>query len=80
MQRNEIRRDVGTVIVTQCSATAMQLNAVQCNATRCNMQQEQDSTSNTSAYVSFSYDESAILGYKCMNFLLNCMLEVSVGC
>jgi hypothetical protein len=27
------------------------------------MQQEQDSTSNTSAYVSFSYDESAILGY-----------------
>ena len=48
----------------------MQLNAVQWNATRCNMQQEQDSTSNTSAYVSFSYDESAILGYKCMNFLL----------
>ena len=47
-QRNAIRRDVGNC------------NAMQCNT---NMQQEQDSTSNTSAYVSFSYDESAILGY-----------------
>jgi hypothetical protein len=28
------------------------------------MQQEQDSTTNTSAYVSFSYDESAIQGDK----------------
>jgi hypothetical protein len=78
MQRNAIRRDIRNV--TQCSATAMQLNAVQCNATRCNMQQEQDSTTNTTAYVSFSYDESTIQGYKCKNVLLNCMLKVSLDC
>jgi hypothetical protein len=58
----------------------MQLNVVQCNATRWNMQQEQDSTTNTSAYVSFSYHESAIQGDKYMNVLLNCMLNISVDC
>jgi hypothetical protein len=59
----------------------MQLNAVQRNAVQYNMQQEQDSTTNTSAYVSFSYDEIAIQGYKCKNVLLkNCMLKVFVDC
>ena len=49
----------------ECSANATQRGAI------LYMQQEQDSTSNTntSAYVSFSYDESAIQGYKCMNVL-----------
>jgi hypothetical protein len=45
-----------------------------------NIQQGQYSTSNTSAYVSFSYDESAIQRYKCMNVLFNSMLEISVDC